>query len=146
MGVLLGKCSWLPGLDPLALRRSLPAGLPILLFCGGCSCTFYYTPPPISKSRGFVKFGICYKYSLFLVQFDWGPLRHCCAMPPLPKGEAIASQRVDDAKYNLSVACVLRLVLMPLPSVAKRHLFAKASPTRGGGIERSDDDGEVGQS
>ena len=101
--------------------------------------------PPISKSRGFVKFGICYKYSLFLVQFDWSPLRHCCAMPPLPKGEAIASQRVDDAKYNLSVACVLRLVLMPLPSVAKRHLFAKASPTRGGGIERSDDDGEVGQ-
>ena len=30
--VLLGKCSWLPGLGPLALRRSLSTGLPILQF------------------------------------------------------------------------------------------------------------------
>ena len=46
MGVLLGKCSWLPGLGPLALRRSLPAGLPILLFCGGALARLIIPPPP----------------------------------------------------------------------------------------------------
>ena len=41
------KCSWLPGRGPLALRRSLPAGLPILLFCGGALLHFIIPPPPI---------------------------------------------------------------------------------------------------
>ena len=37
-----------------------------------------------------------------------------------------------------------KLVLEPKAILAKNKSFAKASPTRGGGIERSEDDGEVG--
>ena len=37
----------------------------------GGALAYLIIPPSISKSRGGVKFGICYKYSLFLVQFDW---------------------------------------------------------------------------
>ena len=60
----LQKCSWLPGLGPLALRRSLPAGLPILLFCGGALLHFIIPPPPYKNQGVFHKFVICHKYSL----------------------------------------------------------------------------------
>ena len=71
MDVLLGKCSWLPGLGPLALRRSLPAGLPILLFCGGA--LLHFIIPPYIKIKGFsMSLSFVTNAVYFLVRFDWG--------------------------------------------------------------------------
>ena len=95
----------------------------------GCSCASYYTPPPHTyKSSVFVKFGICYKYSLFLVQFDWngGGLSVIAAQC---HRTGCGSQRPLRARF---CTCVLLAAAPTTPPCFRHWRRSSLLPSRGG--------------